>query len=1380
MKPKIRSAYYVKYLYVCLFFLIFASTVRSQNYSLNWAHNPLDSTLNDQSVQILKSYVDSVNSKIYIFGEHGLGNVDLDVSPNISTTPMYYDGMFLAKYDADGTFIWGYPLRFGTACNGITVDNNQNVIIVGSYTYDADFDAYSSSGILVNQSNQDDPNAFIAKYDLNGNYISSRQISSTYNGASCEATGVDVDQNGNVYVSGNFNGITSFNYPGPGPAVNLASTATDVFFAKYDPNLNVIWVKKIDALTTTNNNKIKLDLLGNFYLSGNFNGVLDFLPTGTAFTLTPTLNTNSVYISKFDLAGNFQWAKMINGNNTVVSNNFNLTEDNLYITGFYTGVIDFDPSGNTASLPTSSIDEAFIAKYDSLGNFQWVNGSSCLNTCEGIDLKVNSNSIRWVGKFKNSATFGSTGTIIAPTYYYNTFLAQLDLSGNFVSVMNIASSINQTYPTNIGLINDSTFMISGSCGGPADLNPSPQVNNLTGCSNGGFGFFSIFSQNSDLTFVGQLGSEFCDDEHDDLGIQVAVDPFGNKYMLGSFSGTKDFDPNSSFDIKTSSGLTDVFVSKFTPAGQYLWTINFGGVGNMIPSGITFDSYGNMIVSGFFDFTCDFDPSASTNLLTPISNEYDLFYAKYDNNGAFLWANSIATNYSPGNTMGQFENSPVAFDLDNNFFITGTLTYSSPFNTVDFDPSPNTATITLASGNYKSFLAKYDNDGNFLWVQQLGYNTNATGNYCFPNLICVNQSNEVILAGGINGIVDFDNSMNTANATGRFIVKYNNNGAFLNLRSLNPSTISDLKIGSQGDVHITGYFNGISVNFGGGVPSLISSYAYSSDAYIAKYDSNLVFQWVKKIGGEEADFGYSIALDFNDNVFLTGKYAESADFNPSNSVSNVLTNTSPYGGTSVWFIAKYTSNGSYVWASQIESTEVTPNRLRSMICTGGGELLATGDFSQFMDVDPSANGFYLSSRNGIDAYIMSLQVCTPTSGIETIVTCNPYLWIDGNIYDQSNNSATYTLVNSGGCDSIVSLNLTINSTVDFDTVVACSQFTWIDGVTYFSSSDSIQYTVVNSLGCDSSVFLNLTINQADSSMFLVQACDSFTWIDGLTYYDSNNSTQFILTNQNGCDSIVSLNLILNQSQFVTDSITSCVPFTWIDGNTYSSSNNTATYTMTTISGCDSIINLNLQINQPDSIVDFVSSCEPYTWIDGTTYTSSNNTASYLLTNSFGCDSIIYLNLIITTIDNSVEVNNSNLISANMPLANYQWLNCANNFSEINNENNQFFSALNNGEYAVEITFNGCIDTSNCVVINNADIEKLDSENVSVYPNPTNDYLMIKAQHSILNVAIMDAYGKEILNEKKSTDKLNVSMLADGIYFLKINFLSSEVIIPFVKN
>ena len=245
--------------------------------------------------------------------------------------------------------------------------------------------------------------------------------------------------------------------------------------------------------------------------------------------------------------------------------------------------------------------------------------------------------------------------------------------------------------------------------------------------------------------------------------------------------------------------------------------------------------------------------------------------------------------------------------------------------------------------------------------------------------------------------------------------------------------------------------------------------------------------------------------------------------------------------------------------------------------------------------------------------MILLSITAISGVDVQEHCDTYTWIDGNTYTSSNNTATFTLTNAVGCDSVVTLDLTINnSNTGVDVQEHCDTYTWIDGNTYTSSNNTATFTLTNAVinSADSVVTLDLTINNSNTGVDVQEHCDTYTWIDGNTYTSSNNTATFTLTNAVGCDSVVTLDLTINNSNTGVDVQEHCDTYTWIDGNTYTSSNNTATFTLTNAVGCDSVVTLDLTINNSNTGVDVQEHCDTYTWIDGNTYTSSNNTATFI--------------------------------------------------------------------------------------------------------------------------------------------------------------------------
>ncbi|OFX56583.1 MAG: hypothetical protein A2046_13440 [Bacteroidetes bacterium GWA2_30_7] len=318
----------------------------------------------------------------------------------------------------------------------------------------------------------------------------------------------------------------------------------------------------------------------------------------------------------------------------------------------------------------------------------------------------------------------------------------------------------------------------------------------------------------------------------------------------------------------------------------------------------------------------------------------------------------------------------------------------------------------------------------------------------------------------------------------------------------------------------------------------------------------------------------------------------------------------------------------------DSIIITYLTVNSIYSETNSAVICNGDSLIFGTQTLKTAGVYyetFTSVNGCDSVVsLTLTLIQPSSSTNTITTCDSYIWIDGITYTSSNNTATFTLTNASGCDSIITLDLTINSNTGIDVATACDSYMWIDGNTYTSSNNTATFTLTNASGCDSVVTLDLTINN-NTGIDVATACDSYTWIDGITYTSSNNTATFTLTNASGCDSVITLDLTIN-SNIGIDDVATCDSYIWIDGNTYTSSNNTATFTLTNATGCDSVVTLELTINNSTSSTTPQTTCEPFIWTDGNTYTSSG-TYTQTLVNSAGCDSVATLELTIKTSSSS---------------------------------------------------------------------------------------------------------------------------------------------------
>lgn len=175
-------------------------------------------------------------------------------------------------------------------------------------------------------------------------------------------------------------------------------------------------------------------------------------------------------------------------------------------------------------------------------------------------------------------------------------------------------------------------------------------------------------------------------------------------------------------------------------------------------------------------------------------------------------------------------------------------------------------------------------------------------------------------------------------------------------------------------------------------------------------------------------------------------------------------------------------------------------------------------------------------------------------------------------------------------------------------------------------------------------------------------------------------------------------------FASITESTCDSYTSPAGNIYAATGNYID-TIANTSGCDSIIDIDLTITNSTSYTDVQAACGSYTWMDGNTYSASTNTPTFTLTNAAGCDSIITLDLTVNPIPDNNVIQSGTLLTADQFGATYQWLDCDNNYAVINGATSQTFTPQNTGNYAVEVMLNGCSDTSTCYLVDYTGINEL---------------------------------------------------------------------------
>lgn len=199
--------------------------------------------------------------------------------------------------------------------------------------------------------------------------------------------------------------------------------------------------------------------------------------------------------------------------------------------------------------------------------------------------------------------------------------------------------------------------------------------------------------------------------------------------------------------------------------------------------------------------------------------------------------------------------------------------------------------------------------------------------------------------------------------------------------------------------------------------------------------------------------------------------------------------------------------------------------------------------------------------------------------------------------------------------------------------------------------------------------------------------------------------------------------------------------------------------------------------PTACNSYVSPSGNYIWTTSATYMDTIQNAS-------GCDSVITVNLTINTIDLTVDNTLAPTLSANQAGATYQWLDCDNGNAVIPLETAQTFTATTNGNYAVEVTFNGCVDTSACENITGVGLNELINNVISIYPNPTNGVVNIKLSDNttVANYSITTIEGKVVEIGKTSTNSISIDLSKEvnGIYFIKIDTENSSTVYKLIKQ
>jgi hypothetical protein len=400
------------------------------------------------------------------------------------------------------------------------------------------------------------------------------------------------------------------------------------------------------------------------------------------------------------------------------------TFGNVYTTGTFSGAVDFDPGAGTSNLTSAGLDDVFVLKLDSAGNYVWAkkfgNGENDRSYSVAVDTSGN---VYTTGSFSNTLDFdpGAGTSNLTSVAYTDIFVSKLDSTGNYVWAKKFGNSGDD-------------WGVSVAVDGSGNVY-------TTGFWNSIDVFVSKLGSAGNLvwtrTFAG-VGEQ--------RGASVAVDASGNVYTTGFFENTVDFDPGAGTSNFTATYLqADAFVSKLDSSGNYVWAKIFSGTDTKRSESVAVDASGNVYTAGYFYGTVDFDPGAGTSNFTSTGSG-DVFVSKLDSSGNYVWTKKFGSTAIDSGAS-------VAVDASGNVYTAGLFS-----GTVDFDPGAGTQNL-ISSGLFDVFVSKLNTAGNYVWAKKLG-----GASYDWGASVAVDASGNVYTAGLFSGTVDFDPGAGTSNLT----------------------------------------------------------------------------------------------------------------------------------------------------------------------------------------------------------------------------------------------------------------------------------------------------------------------------------------------------------------------------------------------------------------------------------------------------------------------------------------------------------------------------------------------------------------------------------------------------------------------------------------
>ncbi|MCB9234147.1 MAG: SBBP repeat-containing protein [Bacteroidia bacterium] len=403
---------------------------------------------------------------------------------------------------------------------------------------------------------------------------------------------------------------------------------------------------------------------------------------------------------------------------------------------------------------------------------------------------------------------------------------------------------------------------TGSFRATADFDPGPGTFNMTAATSSDI-YVSKLDASGAFVWAKQLGygPSICS------AYDIVTDGGGNSYIAGVFQGTGDMDPGPGVLNFGPTAYKDGLVVKLDPNGNLIWARALIGTNRCEGHRICLDPSGNVLVTGWFEGTVDFDPGPGNNSIASVGG-HNTFVLKLSSNGNFIWARNFAgANWNEG--------YGIEADAAGHVYITGHY-----FVSADFDPGPGTFTLTSAGSN-DVFVTHLDAGGNFVAAVSFGGTMKEEANG-----LSLDPAGNILVTGIFRGTTDLDPGPGvfphlSQGSDDVFLVKLDNGGNFVwglgfgaNYVDVAEGVATDI----LGNAYITGYFND-SVDFDPGPGNFFLNGYGVHNMFIARYDPLGNLLWAGMMGTSFETVGRAIAVNANGNIYASGRFTSTGDFDP---------------------------------------------------------------------------------------------------------------------------------------------------------------------------------------------------------------------------------------------------------------------------------------------------------------------------------------------------------------------------------------------------------------------------------------------------------------------------------------------------------------------